>query len=92
MNFKNNNKKSFYVIHKKLLESISCDRNDLKNELFDAILLEHKKLNENNLIVIDFGDDKIDVLHHRLYNETIVESIYLLNSPLYHFQKLLSIK
>lgn len=92
LNFKNNNKKSFYVIHKKLLESISCDRNDLKNELFDAILLEHKKLNENNLIVIDFGNDKIDVLHHRLYNETIVESIYLLNSPLYHFQKLLSIK
>lgn len=92
LNFKNNNKKSFYVIHKKLLESTSCDRNDLKNELFDAILLEHKKLNENNLIVIDFGDDKIDVLHHRLYNETIVESIYLLNSPLYHFQKLLSIK
>lgn len=92
LNFKNNNKKSFYVIHKKLLESISCDRNDLKNELFDVILLEHKKLNENNLIVIDFGDDKIDVLHHRLYNETIVESIYLLNSPLYHFQKLLSIK
>lgn len=92
LNFKNNNKKSFYVIHKKLLESISCDRNDLKDELFEAILLEHKKLNENNLIVIDFGDDKIDVLHHRLYNETIVESIYLLNSPLYHFQKLLSIK
>lgn len=90
--FKNNNKKSFIEIQKKLLESTSLDKNDLKDELFEAILLEHKKLNENNLIVIDFGDDKIDVLHHRLYNETIVESIYLLNSPLYHFQKLLSIK
>lgn len=90
--FKNNNKKSFIEIQKKLLESTSLDKNDLKDELFEAIILEHKKLNENNLIVIDFGDDKIDVLHHRLYNETIVESIYLLNSPLYHFQKLLSIK
>ena len=90
--FKNNNNKSFIKIQKKLLESTSLDKNDLKDELFEAILLEHKKLNENNLIVIDFGDDKIDVLHHRLYNETIVESIYLLNSPLYHFQKLLSIK
>ena len=90
--FKNNNKKSFIEIQKKLLESTSLDKNDLKDELFEAILLEHKKLNENNLIVIDFGDDKIDVLHHRLYNETIVESIYLLNSPFYHFQKLLSIK
>lgn len=90
--FKNNNNKSFIEIQKKLLESTSLDKNDLKDELFEAILLEHKKLNENNLIVIDFGDDKIDVLHHRLYNETIVESIYLLNSPLYYFQKLLSIK
>lgn len=90
--FKNNNKKSFLEIQKKLLESKSLDKNDLKDELFEAILLEHKKLNENNVIVIDFGDDKIDILHHRLYNETIVESIYLLNSPLYHFQKLLSIK
>ena len=87
--FKNNNKKSFLEIQKKLLESKSFDKNDLKDELFEAILLEHKKLNENNVIVIDFGDDKIDILHHRLYNETIIESIYLLNSPLYHFQKLL---
>lgn len=89
LTFKNNHKKSFLVIQKKLLESTSCDKNDLKDELFDAILAESKKLNENNVIVIDFGDDKIDVLHHRLYNETIVESIYLLKSPLYYFQKLL---
>lgn len=89
LTFKNNHKKSFLVIQKKLLESTSCNKNDLKNELFDAILAESKKLNENNVIVIDFGDDKIDVLHHRLYNETIVESIYLLKSPLYYFQKLL---
>lgn len=89
LNFKDNNKKSFSVIQKKLLESTGCNKNDLKDELFEAILLEHKKLNENNVIVIDFGDDKIDVLHHRLYNETIVESIYLLKSPLYYFQKLL---
>lgn len=89
LSFKDNNKKSFLIIQKKLLESTSCDKNDLKNELFDAILAESKKLNENNVIVIDFGDDKIDVLHHRLYNETIVESIYLLKSPLYHLQKLL---
>ena len=89
LTFKNNHKKSFLVIQKKLLESTSCDKNDLKDELFDAILAESKKLNENNVIVIDFGDDKIDVLHHRLYNETIVESIYLLKSPLYHLQKLL---
>ena len=89
LNFKDNNKKSFRVIQRKLLESTSCDKNDLKDELFEAILLEHKKLNENNVIVIDFGDDKIDILHHRLYNETIVESIYLLKNPLYHFQKLL---
>lgn len=89
LTFKSNHKKSFLVIQKKLLESTSCDKNDLKDELFDAILAESKKLNENNVIVIDFGDDKIDVLHHRLYNETIVESIYLLKSPLYYFQKLL---
>ena len=89
LNFKDNNKKSFRVIQRKLLESTSCDKNDLKDELFEAILLEHKKLNGNNVIVIDFGDDKIDILHHRLYNETIVESIYLLKNPLYHFQKLL---
>lgn len=89
LSFKDNNKKSFLIIQKKLLESTSCDKNDLKDELFDAILAESKKLNENNVIVIDFGDDKIDVLHHRLYNETIVESIYLLKSPLYYFQKLL---
>lgn len=89
LTFKNNHKKSFLVIQKKLLKSTSCDKNDLKDELFDAILAESKKLNENNVIVIDFGDDKIDVLHHRLYNETIVESIYLLKSPLYYFQKLL---
>lgn len=92
LTFKNNHKKSFLVIQKKLLESTSCNKNDLKDELFEAILLEHKKLNENNVIVVGFGDDKIDILHHCLYNETIVESIYLLNSPLYHFQKLLSIK
>lgn len=89
LNFKDNHKKSFLVIQKKLLESTNCNKNDLKDELFDAILAESKKLNENNVIVIDFGEDKIDVLHHRLYNETIVESIYLLKSPLYHFQKLL---
>lgn len=89
LSFKDNNKKSFLIIQKKLLESTSCNKNDLKDELFDAILAESKKLNENNVIVIDFGDDKIDVLHHRLYNETIVESIYLLKSPLYHLQKLL---
>lgn len=89
LSFKDNTKKSFLKIQKKLLESLSCDKNDLKDELFEAILLEAKKLNKNNSIVIDFGDDKIDVLHHRLYNETIVQSIYLLNSPLYNFQKLL---
>lgn len=89
LSFKDNTKKSFLKIQKKLLESLSCDKNDLKDELFEAILLEAKKLNKNNSIVIDFGDEKIDVLHHRLYNETIVKSIYLLNSPLYNFQKLL---
>lgn len=89
LSFKDNTKKSFLKIQKKLLESLSCDKNDLKDELFEAILLEAKKLNKNNCIVIDFGDEKIDVLHHRLYNETIIKSIYFLNSPLYHFQKLL---
>ena len=89
LSFKDNTKKSFLKIQKKLLESLSCDKNDLKDELFEAILLEAKKLNKNNCIVIDFGDEKIDVLHHRLYNETIIKSLYFLNSPLYHFQKLL---
>lgn len=88
LNFKEDNKKSFLTIQKKLLESTNCDKNDLKNELFEAILLESKKLNENNAL-INFGEYRIDLLHHYLYNETIVESINLLRSPFYHFQKLL---
>lgn len=88
LNFKEDNKKSFLIIQKKLLESTNCDKNDLKNELFEAILLESKKLNENNAL-INFGEYRIDLLHHYLYNETIVESINLLRSPFYHFQKLL---
>lgn len=88
LNFKEDNKKSFLTIQKKLLESTNCDKNDLKNELFEAILLESKKLNEHNAL-INFGEYRIDLLHHYLYNETIVESINLLRSPFYHFQKLL---
>lgn len=88
LNFKEDNKKSFINIQKKLLESTNCDKNDLKNELFEAILLESKKLNDNNAL-INFGEYRIDLLHHYLYNETIVQSIHLLNSPFYNFQKLL---
>lgn len=88
LNFKEDNKKSFLNIQKKLLESTNCDKNDLKNELFEDILLESKKLNDNNAL-INFGEYRIDLLHHYLYNETIVESINLLRSPFYHFQKLL---
>ena len=88
LNFKEDNKKSFLTIQKKLLESTNCDKNDLKNELFEAILLESKKLNDNNAL-INFGEYRIDLLHHYLYNETIVESINLLRSPFYNFQKLL---
>jgi len=86
LNFKEDNKKSFINIQKKLLESTNCDKNDLKNELFEAILLESKKLNDNNAL-INFGEYRIDLLHHYLYNETIVQSIHLLNSPFYNFQK-----
>ena len=91
LNFKEDNKKSFLNIQKKLLESTNCDKNDLKNELFEAILLESKKLNDNNAL-INFGEYRIDLLHHYLYNETIVQSIYLLKSPFYNFQKLLQNK
>lgn len=91
LNFKEDNKKSFFNIQKKLLESTNCDKNDLKNELFEAILLESKKLNDNNAL-INFGEYRIDLLHHYLYNETIVQSIYLLKSPFYNFQKLLQNK
>lgn len=88
LSFKDDTKKSFLGIQNKLMTSTTCDKNDLKDELFEAILLESKRLNKNNFIIINFGNEKIDVLHHRLYNETIVESIYLLKNPLYHFQKL----
>lgn len=88
LSFKDDTKKSFLGIKNKLMTSTTCDINDLKDELFEAILLESKRLNKNNFIIINFGNEKIDVLYHRLYNETIVESIYLLKNPLYHFQKL----
>ena len=93
LQFKNDNHESFLKIQKKLIECLAYDERELKDLLFSFVEDECNKLNKNDSSVfmrVHFGEEKISELYQSLFHETITESIILVSSPFYHFEKLKS--
>lgn len=91
LQFKNDVYESFLKIQKELIEVVAYDERELKDKLFGFIETECKKLNGNDsTMVVHFGEEKISELYQSLFNETLTESIVLVSSPFYHFEKLKS--
>lgn len=89
LQFKNDVYESFLKIQKELIEVVAYDEGELKDKLFGFIETECKKLNGNDsIMVVHFGEEKISELYQSLFHETITESIILVSSPFYHFEKL----
>lgn len=91
LQFKNDVYESFLKIQKELIEVVAYDEGELKDKLFGFIETECKKLNGNDsTMVVHFGEEKISELYQSLFHETLTESIVLVSSPFYHFEKLKS--
>lgn len=93
LQFKNDNHESFLKIQKKLIECIAYDDRELKDLLFRFVEDECENLNKNDssmFMRVHFGEEKISELYQSLFHETITESIILVSSPFYHFEKLKS--
>lgn len=89
LQFKNDVYESFLKIQKELIEVVAYDEGELKDKLFGFIETECKKLNGNDsIMVVHFGEEKISELYQSLFHKTITESIILVSSPFYHFEKL----
>lgn len=91
LQFKNDNHESFLKIQKKLIECLAYDERELKDLLFSFVEDECNKLNKNDSSVfmrVHFGEEKISELYQSLFHETITESIILVSSPFYHFEKI----
>lgn len=91
LQFKNDNHESFLKIQKKLIECLAYDERELKDLLFSFVEDECNKLNKNDSSVfmrVHFGEEKISELYQSLFHETITESIVLVSSPFYHFEKI----